>query len=686
MRGWIVALLVLFVVPAAGAQQMRQLNTATYHIPITMIQTSDHITGITGATVTCTCSKNAGTYATCTGAVTEIANGDYKLAANATDTNTLGTLKIHCTATSADPTDTTILVVAFDPFSATNLGLSALPTTAAGANGGLPLGVDSSGRVDVLKVNGTSQTARDLGAQADVATSTRMASYTQPTGFLATTFPSGTVASTTNLTAGTIATVANPVTLSAGDSPVIQTGTASAGGASTITIATALGADSLPNGETITITSGTGVGQTRGITGYVNSTKVVTTDRAWTTNPDATSVYAIRAGNAAKLDSSLQVTAASVQGNVTGSVGSVTGLTASNLDTTVSSRMATYTQPTGFLAATFPATVASTTNITAGTITTCSTTSAVGSGAIAASSFAAGAIDAAAIATDAIGSAELAASAVTEIQAGLSTYAGGDTSGTTTLLSRIPGTVQPQTGDSYARLGAPSGASIDADILTRLATSGYTAAPTAAQIWGTDISNATTYPSPAAAAYLRASGSASDPWLASLPGSYTSGQAGYIIGHSSDPWATEINYTNYPTAGTAGYDLTAIYGKTATLGGATCTTTNPVASNGAISLSRGVDYLETDGRALSFASITGFPSFASGTATLVLRYSTGAAGPTYTCSIITPASPATIHCDVTRTQTSALTQASYGYALKVTLASASVIEVQRGTVTVRDAP
>src|SRR3990167_2228514 len=51
-------------------------------------------------------------------------------------------------------------------------------------------------------------------------------------------------------------------------------------------------------------------------------------------------------------------------------VNAVTGLTASNLDATISSRMATYTQPTGFLAATFPTTVASTTNITAGTITT----------------------------------------------------------------------------------------------------------------------------------------------------------------------------------------------------------------------------------------------------------------------------------------------------------------------------
>ena len=39
-----------------------------------------------------------------------------------------------------------------------------------------------------------------------------------------------------------------------------------------------------------------------------------------------------------------------------------------------------------------------------------------------------------------------------------------DTSGTTTLLSRLPGTVQPQTGDAYARLGAPVGASTSADI------------------------------------------------------------------------------------------------------------------------------------------------------------------------------------------------------------------------------
>lgn len=53
-----------------------------------------------------------------------------------------------------------------------------------------------------------------------------------------------------------------------------------------------------------------------------------------------------------------------------GSAGSYGLLVETDLDATISSRMATYTQPTGFLAATFPATIASTTNITAGTITT----------------------------------------------------------------------------------------------------------------------------------------------------------------------------------------------------------------------------------------------------------------------------------------------------------------------------
>jgi hypothetical protein len=48
-------------------------------------------------------------------------------------------------------------------------------------------------------------------------------------------------------------------------------------------------------------------------------------------------------------------------------------------------------------------------------------------------------------------------------------FAGGDPDGVTTLLQRIPGTVQPQTGDSFARLGAPVNGSISADIAGVLA-------------------------------------------------------------------------------------------------------------------------------------------------------------------------------------------------------------------------
>lgn len=73
-----------------------------------------------------------------------------------------------------------------------------------------------------------------------------------------------------------------------------RTGTAQAGGASTITLDSGASAT---NGYYVeyyvTITSGTGAGQTRRITGYVGSTKVATVDTAWTTQPDATSVYAI---------------------------------------------------------------------------------------------------------------------------------------------------------------------------------------------------------------------------------------------------------------------------------------------------------------------------------------------------------------------------------------------------------
>jgi hypothetical protein len=71
-------------------------------------------------------------------------------------------------------------------------------------------------------------------------------------------------------------------------------GTAQAGAAGTITLRSgAVATDDYYNGAYVTLTGGTGVGQTRKITDYVGSTKVATLDSNWVTNPDNTSTYII---------------------------------------------------------------------------------------------------------------------------------------------------------------------------------------------------------------------------------------------------------------------------------------------------------------------------------------------------------------------------------------------------------
>lgn len=76
-----------------------------------------------------------------------------------------------------------------------------------------------------------------------------------------------------------------------------DTGTAQAGGSDTITLkaASSYTSDDDPNGMFITLTSGTGSGQTRHIEDYVASTKVATVYPAWDTQPDATTAYKVAA-------------------------------------------------------------------------------------------------------------------------------------------------------------------------------------------------------------------------------------------------------------------------------------------------------------------------------------------------------------------------------------------------------
>jgi hypothetical protein len=69
-------------------------------------------------------------------------------------------------------------------------------------------------------------------------------------------------------------------------------GTAQAGGGSTITLRSgAVATDDYYAKAVVTISGGTGIGQSRRINSYVGSTKVATVDEAWVTNPDNTSEY-----------------------------------------------------------------------------------------------------------------------------------------------------------------------------------------------------------------------------------------------------------------------------------------------------------------------------------------------------------------------------------------------------------
>ena len=87
-------------------------------------------------------------------------------------------------------------------------------------------------------------------------------------------------------------------TISDGGAPVfgiVESGTAQGGTASTIQLRSGANftADDRPNGMYVIITGGTGAGQARSITDYVNSTDTATVSPDWLTNPSSDSTYLV---------------------------------------------------------------------------------------------------------------------------------------------------------------------------------------------------------------------------------------------------------------------------------------------------------------------------------------------------------------------------------------------------------
>lgn len=93
-------------------------QSTAYNAAFWLANTQDSITGLTGASPTVTLSKNGGAFAAAGGSTTEIGSGWYYIALTTTDTNTLGDLVVHATATSADAADLTHQVLAAAPTAA----------------------------------------------------------------------------------------------------------------------------------------------------------------------------------------------------------------------------------------------------------------------------------------------------------------------------------------------------------------------------------------------------------------------------------------------------------------------------------------------------------------------------------------------------------------------------------------
>ncbi len=132
-----------------------------------MTDSTDHVTGKTGLSPTVTIRKVGGSFASPAGAVSEIANGWYTVAGNATDCNTAGPLLLHATATGADPTDTLYDVVACNP------DVASLPNAAAGAAGGIPIlganatAISFTGGMTISSASGTALTLSSSGGNGN---------------------------------------------------------------------------------------------------------------------------------------------------------------------------------------------------------------------------------------------------------------------------------------------------------------------------------------------------------------------------------------------------------------------------------------------------------------------------------------------------------------------------------------
>ena len=110
-------------------------STSVKHIPFMMVDSGDHLTPKDGLNPTVQISKNCGSWGTPAGAVSGIGLGWYFIAANNTDSNTLGPLLIHASGSGADLYDGLHEIVAFNPNDSVSLGLTGMKSNVVAWSG-----------------------------------------------------------------------------------------------------------------------------------------------------------------------------------------------------------------------------------------------------------------------------------------------------------------------------------------------------------------------------------------------------------------------------------------------------------------------------------------------------------------------------------------------------------------------
>jgi hypothetical protein len=204
----------------------------------------------------------------------------------------------------------------------------------------------------------------------------------------------------------------------------------------------------------------------------------------------------------------------------------------------------------------------------------------------------------------------------------------------------------PQTGDAYARLGAPAGASVSADLA---AVAGYVDTEVAAVKTVTDhlataleLSAGNYRFTVAALANAPAGGGGGDPWATAQPGAYAVTTFGGLV-------AAKLGL------------LTSGVGRAV----------GPVSpATGEIALVRGDDYLAADGRELSWAApASGWPGLAGASVTLSL-------GPLLPVPALAVGPPVTF--ELTHAQTTALPPGPVAYAVRAALADGSAVTLALG--------